>query len=290
MPPDERKKLPIRTVYIAVQAWVPPRRRHGGPGGPVDPDWGIEEGEYPDQGLPPGFPGYPDQGLPPVYPGYPGQGLPRPPRPVDPDYGVGEGGYPDQGLPGYPGRPPRPGQGLPPSFPGRPGQGLPRPPRPTDPDYGVPGGWYPDQGLPGFPGAPDQGLPGGGYPGRPGQGLPGRWQIYPVVEAEDLGGHPDLPDLNAEGQWERVAVGRAAPYPAFVQTAPTTSEPKLPTRGTPGTWVTIAYLEGDIRWAWVPSIEIEMPESPGAPDQGLPPTSEGAPDQGLPQEPTAQPK
>jgi hypothetical protein len=95
--------------------------------------------------------------------------------------------------------------------------------------------------------------------------------VWPVVEAEDLGGHPDLPDLNAEGQWERVAVGRAAPYPAFVQTAPTTSEPKLPTRGTPGTWVTIAYLEGDIRWAWVPSIEIEIPPDSGsAPDQGLP--------------------
>jgi hypothetical protein len=95
---------------------------------------------------------------------------------------------------------------------------------------------------------------------------PSRWTIWPVVEVEDLGGHPDLPDLNAEGQWERVAVAKAAPYPAYVQTAPTTSEPNLPTRGTPGTWVTIAYREGDIRWAWVPSIEIEIPEHPEHPE------------------------
>jgi len=228
----------------------------------VDPDYGIDEGLSPDQGLPPGFPGRPDQGLP------------RPPRPVDPNWGIDEGGYPDQGLPGY-GRPPRPDQGLPfPGYPGRPGQGLPRPPRPTDPDYGIEEG-YPDQGLP-------------GYPGRPSHPLPpsGRWTIYPVVEVEDLGGHPDLPDLNAEGQWERVAVGRAAPYPAYVQTAPTTSEPDLPTRGTPGTWVTIAYREGDVRWAWVPSIEIEMP--PEGPE--VEPPDPTAPDQGLPTPPVAEPK
>jgi hypothetical protein len=268
--------MPIRTVYIAVQAWVPPRRPHGGPGRPVDPDYGVDEGEYPDQGLPPGFPGYPDQGLP-GSPAYPDQGLPgRPPRP-------------DQGLPIYPGLP---GQGLP-IPPVYPGQGLPRPPRPVDPDWGYGGGEYPDQGLPGRPPRPDQGLP--GFPGRPSHPLPpsGRWQIYPVVTAEDLGGHPDLPDLNAEGQWERVAVGRAAPYPAYVQTAPTTSEPKLPTRGTPGTWVTIAYLEGDIRWAWVPSIEIELPEEPEvsppdptAPDNSLP-SNPTTPDNSLPPEPAA---
>jgi hypothetical protein len=90
-------------------------------GRPVDPDYGIDEGE-------------------------PGGGLP------------GEPGEPGQGLPG---RPERPGQGLPwPGYPGRPGHGLPWPGRPVDPDYGIdeipglPG--IPDQGpvLPGRPGHP----------------------------------------------------------------------------------------------------------------------------------------
>ena len=97
--------MPYVTGYAKVRVWVPGRPDL--PGGP--PDWGIDEGGYPDQGLPGGGE-YPDQGLPgrPGYPGRPGQGLPRPPRPVDPDWGVPEGGYPDQGLPELPGRPARP--------------------------------------------------------------------------------------------------------------------------------------------------------------------------------------
>jgi hypothetical protein len=52
-----------------------------------DPNYGIEEGARPDQGLPGQQPG-PDQGLPGEQPG-PDQGLPG-----------GSGGTPDQGLPG----------------------------------------------------------------------------------------------------------------------------------------------------------------------------------------------
>jgi hypothetical protein len=88
----------------------------------------VDEGEFPDQGLPPvqpGRPPYPDQGLPP----YPGQGPIIPP---------GQPGRPDQGLPPYPGQ----GPIIPPPYPD---QGL-----PGSPDY-------PSQGFP--PGFPDQGLP-----------------------------------------------------------------------------------------------------------------------------------
>ena len=67
------------------------------PGTPVDPGYGVDEGE-------PGSPGTPDQGLP-GYPVRPGHGLPRPPNvwppkwppsPVDPDWGVD--GEVDNGL------------------------------------------------------------------------------------------------------------------------------------------------------------------------------------------------
>jgi hypothetical protein len=130
-------------------------------GRPVDPDYGIDEGdleegggedggEYPDQGLPgrpPGFWG----GERPSFPGRPGQGLPRPPRPTDPDWGLEEGG----GIWGGPGRPPRP----PHVWPRPPGGGL-----PVDPGWGIGGRWpeRPSHGLPIFPsipGKPDNSLP-----------------------------------------------------------------------------------------------------------------------------------
>jgi hypothetical protein len=119
------------------------RRR---PGEPVDPDYGIDEGELPEID-PPGRPG---QGLP-GWPGRPGQGLPGsirerlmellegrpshpierppwerpawPPGPTDPDWGIPEeGGGEDAGqLPGDPGDPgdwtkpiPKPPGDLPP--------------------------------------------------------------------------------------------------------------------------------------------------------------------------------
>jgi hypothetical protein len=102
-------------------------------GRPVDPDYGIDEGdidegggedggEYPDQGGPGGRPGRPER------PGHlPGWGRPpgrpgnRPPgswggRPVDPGWGVDEGDGGDHIWPFPPGSglPPVPGQPLPP--------------------------------------------------------------------------------------------------------------------------------------------------------------------------------
>ena len=117
-------------------------RRRDRWGRPVDPGYGVDEGDFgggPDQGF---NPDYPDQGF---NPDYPDQGF-------NPD-------YPDQGLPGggYPGRP-----GHLPARPGRPGYGG----RPTDPGWGV------DEGagaghLPIWPIGPEHGLP-----PIPGQGLP----------------------------------------------------------------------------------------------------------------------
>jgi hypothetical protein len=133
-------------------------RPGGRPGRPTDPDYGIDEGGYPDQGLPGGRPPHvgnrpPGSWEPPVHPG---QGLPWPGRPVDPDWGWGGSERPDQGLPGGWGRPPRPDQGLPrpptpPSvWPKPPGGGL-----PVDPSWGVPGGEHPSHGLPIYPMDPE---------------------------------------------------------------------------------------------------------------------------------------
>jgi hypothetical protein len=113
--------------------------------GPVDPDYGVDEGVdigggLPDQGLPTPPPGI----FPPLTPSHPIQpARPGTPPgaiwpPVDPGYGVGAG------------RPPAPGQGLPRPPPGQPGQGL--PPAPGAPDQGLPA-------RPGLPVGPDQGLP-----------------------------------------------------------------------------------------------------------------------------------
>jgi hypothetical protein len=214
---------------------------------------------------------------------------------VPPDVGIGGGPI----IPEYPGRPGHPW--VPPwwgAWQPQPGHPLPRPPLPgypVDPGWGIPEG----PGIGGGPIIPPPEVGGGpiiperpSYPGRPGQGLPGRWQVWPAVTPpEEIGGHPDLPDLNY-GQWERVAVAKQAPYPAFVPTyipnvgrMATTEdgeeyEPRYPKRGTPGTWVVIVYW-GDLAWAWVPDFEVpEAPERPGG----------GTPDQGLPSEPVPEPK
>jgi hypothetical protein len=142
-----------------------------------------------------------------------------------------------------------------PEFPGRPETGL-----PGVPDQGLPP--YPDQGLP----------PGGEWPGvpeRPGQPLPRpprpERPVYPVVpDPEDLGGHPELPDLNMT---RRIKISDGAdeftgyvldPEPPQVEEG---YEPRFPTRGLPGSWVAVLYV-GELAWAWV--------RTPGAPDQGLP--------------------
>jgi hypothetical protein len=171
-------------------AYITPVERPGwGGGGPVDPDYGIDEGGHPDQGLPPGYPGRPGH-LParpgrPVDPGYgwggerPSHGLPRPGRPVDPGYGIEEGGAGH--LPVWPVDPSHP---IAPPIPGEPNPPVDPPPGtiwpPLPPGSNVTGKalalvWiqgvgyryvviqidvHPDQGLPPEqPGQPDQGLP-----------------------------------------------------------------------------------------------------------------------------------
>ena len=163
-------------------------------GRPVDPDYGVDEGGHPDQGLP-GSPGRPSR---------PGHLPARPGRPVDPGFGWGGGEHPGH-LPSYGGRPVDPGYGVDieggggsagqlPVWPIGPGQGLPpvagHPLPPIDPPPGtiwpplppsVPEGKVialvaisgvgyrytvltvpppkPDHSLPPSPGAPDQSLP-----------------------------------------------------------------------------------------------------------------------------------
>jgi hypothetical protein len=73
-------------------------------GRPVDPDYGIDEGGHPDQGLPGGFPGFPDR---------PGHLPSRPGRPIDPGFGWGGGEHPGNRPPGsWGGRPVDPGYGV----------------------------------------------------------------------------------------------------------------------------------------------------------------------------------
>jgi hypothetical protein len=167
-----------------------------GSGGPVDPDYGIDEGdagggEYPDIGLPEPPPGIwppltPEHPWRPLPPGteHPGGGPVRPGRPTDPDYGVDEGTSPEHPIVLPPGTvwPP-----LPPSVHGKylalvliggGGKGahyryvvIDADERPVDPDYGIDAGG--GGSRPSHPIAP------GGRPsrpiapgGRPDQGLP----------------------------------------------------------------------------------------------------------------------
>jgi hypothetical protein len=179
---------------------------------------------------------------------------------VDPGWGVEEGGRPDQGLP--PRFPDRPGQGLPwPGYPGRPGQGLPWPERPVDPGWGIEEGG-PGQGLPPlFPDRPGQGLP-PNFPGRPVRG-------YPIVPLpEDIGGHPELPDLDAPGFWGSVRHPKALhSFPAWIviPNGEAAHEERHPVNGRPGSWVTILVADDELAWAWCPSppaeeVEPEEPE------------------------------
>jgi hypothetical protein len=146
-------------------------RRRDRWGRPVDPDYGIDEGELeggPDTGF---NPDYPDQGFNPDYPDQGGPGG-RPGRPERPGH-----------LPGW-GRPERPER---PERPGRPGN---RPPgswggRPVDPGYGVDEGGG-DHIWP-FP-------PGSGLPPAPGQPLP------PVDPPPGTIWPPLPPDIDVHGK------------------------------------------------------------------------------------------
>jgi hypothetical protein len=175
---------------------------------------------------------------------------------------LGEPGTPDQGLPGAP------------EYPGQP---LPRPPwAPRPPDHWLPEGGAPGQGLPGE--GPGQGLP--GYPGRPGHPLPiPPRPVYPVVEdPDDLGGHPEVPDLNMT---RRIQITDGADnFTGYVLMAEPPQveddyEPRFPTRGLPGTWVAVLYGT-TLAWAWV--------RTPGTRPE------EGEPGQGLPGDPEREPK
>jgi hypothetical protein len=127
----------------------PPRPSRPG-GRPVDPNWGIEEGERPEieppeppPGIwPPPSPGHPVQPLPPGRPGKPelppGAIWPRPPGPVEGKF-VALAHIPGHGWKyividpsAWPER--KPEHPIAPGEPGRPGQGL-----PPHPDQGGPG-------------------------------------------------------------------------------------------------------------------------------------------------------
>lgn len=84
-------------------------KRQGG-GGPVDPDYGIDEGGRPGQGLP----GRPERPAHPIVP--PWERPDWPPGPVDPEWGIDEGAEIDNELPGEIVDPEQPPPGIP-SFP-----------------------------------------------------------------------------------------------------------------------------------------------------------------------------
>lgn len=143
--------MPLVSGFLRV------RRRRGG-GGPVDPDYGIDEGDIggaPDQGLP-GM-DYPDQGLPEPPPGiWPPPTISHPIQPADPDTPPGTiwppVGHPSHPWRPVPGRPPAPGQGLP-TPPPVAGQPLP-PVQPGAPSHpiapGLPAKFWIVAGIPGY--------------------------------------------------------------------------------------------------------------------------------------------
>jgi hypothetical protein len=189
-------------------------------GRPVDPDYGIDEGD-----IDGGSPEFPDQGGP--SPGRPGHGLP---------------------WPGYPGRP---GQGLPPNYPGRPGHGLPWPGRPTDPDYGIEG-----PSVPGLPEVPEQGPV---LPGRPGHPLP-RPPIpvvstCPLPEGVELpSGPPHLPGaicIVVASKSRKRALAWLQGESSLPEVDPTIPAPGRPGGGLPGGGVPPGSVTAGGHWVAV---------------------------------------
>jgi hypothetical protein len=145
---EKEKAMPF------VSGWLRVKRRFDRWGRPVDPDYGIDEGEGsqgegpvdPEWGV--GRPPHVGNRPPGSYPGRPGHLPSYPGRPIDPDWGVDGGEV----------WPPIPPQRPPHVWPRPPGGGL-----PIDPGWGVGGRpERPDHGLPiwpSIPGKPDNSLP-----------------------------------------------------------------------------------------------------------------------------------
>jgi len=144
--------MPFVSGFLRVRRGGHPDNSLPGGEGPVDPDYGIEEGR-------------------------PDNSLPMPPGPVDPGFGVPLPPVrPDQGLPGSPGHPSHPIVRPPPTYPVDPGYGLPipptvwpQPPRPVGPDNSLP----PIPVSPSHPiYLPSPGAPNNDLPLQPGQVWP----------------------------------------------------------------------------------------------------------------------
>jgi hypothetical protein len=186
---------------LAYIKFVDPRT-----GRPIDPGFGNDGSEYPDQGLP-GAPGHPGNALPGA-PGHPSQGLPWAP------------GRPDTG----PIDPAKPWPPLP--WPPRPWPPVNWPPDASDPDWGVDAGIAPSQPIyiPG--GEIDNSLP-------PVHGHPSTGPVLPGTV------WPPLPPTVPEGKaallawfyrlgWRYVVVDVKPP---IVDNSPPSGKP--PVAGTP---------------------------------------------------------
>jgi len=142
--------MPFVSGFLRLRRGGHPDNSLPGVDGPVDPDFGIDEGAGIDNSLPMPTP------PPGIWP--PPVGI-WPPTPLPPDFTM------------------PPGSIWPPVRPDRPDQGLPRPP-------GAP--VRPDQGLPGTPPAPDQSLPGAG--GTPSHPITSQKYLVAIVGASQGGG------------------------------------------------------------------------------------------------------
>jgi hypothetical protein len=192
---------------VFVSGWLRTHRR--GPGSPVDPDYGIDEGAHPDHDLPGGgFGG-----------GHPSHPIARPGwgRPVDPGYGVGEE-HPDQGLP--PGEPE-----VPPGFPDNSLPAIPvypshQPVYPGLPIYPVPPGTPTHPIVPPPPGAVWPPLP---QPPTAGQLPSGQPPVAGQLPSGDRKVLLALIWLRGAG-WRYIAVDPNAKWPD--NTLPPTAQPK----------------------------------------------------------------